>query len=364
MSQSQNAQISSSPKKKQHQYFPAISVKTAESPQKGSVIQSNYLFSQHLQNKINNRKVRRNMESQLEKSYTIRKYLQVNSSAQNDSNMSQSKILQNISATHYKETSMETKQSFSPLRQLNKFEGTLHIKKILDINFTQPDISKKQQSQSSIHNQCILELDQENDDGDKNKTLGVQEQLIMSPIQQTNFKETSNKTESKSKSQSKQNIVLKINQQNKEYKKYASQMIRLIRSTQQALLKEFDQEQLELVSDSKLKKIQRQRERKQALQTAQEGNKNRQLKSMLIALKGQQDKVISECPLFQNLGKINLQNSKTAIQSRKSSHQKIYQQLPLDKQFNDINFHKYSTKSEMCSLETSLELPLQIQKLF
>ncbi|CAD8151875.1 unnamed protein product [Paramecium pentaurelia] len=364
MSQSQNSQISLSPQKKQQQYFPAIYLKTTESPQKGSITNSNYLFSQHLQNKVNNRKVKRNKELQLDKAYSIRKYLQVNSTIQGDSNMSHSKISQNISLTEQKDTNIETKYSLSPLKQLCKIEETLSVKKLLDINYTQPDINRKYQSQGSIHNQCILELDQELEEGDQKNSLKVKDQLLISPISQTNFKEISENTQSKSQSPNKNNIVLKLNQQNKEYKKYASQMIRMIRNTQQILIKDFDQDQLEFDRELKLKKIQRQRERKEALYTAQDGTKNRQLKSMLMALKGSQDKMISECPLFLNIGKkLNSQNSQSTILSRKLSHQKNYQQIPFDKQFDDKNFRKHSVKSEICSLETSLELPLQIQKL-
>ncbi|CAD8146970.1 unnamed protein product [Paramecium pentaurelia] len=364
MSQSQNSQISLSPQKKQNHYFPAISLKTTESPYKGSIVHSNYLFSQNLQNKVNNRKVKRNKELQLDKAYTIRKYLQVSSLVQGDTQMSQSKISKNVSITEQKDISIDTKYSLSPLKHLTKIEETLNIIRLLDVNHTQPDISMKQQSQSSIHNQCILELDQEQEEGDQKNSVRVQDQLKISPILKNNFQEISEYTLSKSQSPNKHNIVLKINQQNKEYKKYASQMIRMIRNTQQTLIKEFDLEQINQERDYKMKKIQRQKERKEALQIAQEGIKNRQLKSMMMALKGSQDKIMSDCPLFLNLGKkLNSQNSQTAVQSRKSSHQKIYQQLPFDKQFDDRNFRKHSTKSEICSLETSLELPLQIQKL-
>ncbi|CAD8143842.1 unnamed protein product [Paramecium octaurelia] len=364
MSQSQNSQLSLSPQKKQQQYFPAICLKTTESPQKVSITNTNYLFSQHLQNKVNNRKVKRNKELQLEQAYSIRKYLQVNSFAQGDSNMSHSKISQNISITEQKDTNVETKYSISPLRQLSKIEETLSVKKLFDINHTQPDINMKYQSQGSTHNNCILELDQELEEGDHKNSLRVQDQLIISPILQTNFKEISENAQSKSQSPNKLNIVLKLNQQNKEYKKYASQMIRMIRNTQQTLMKEFDQDQLEFDRESKLKKLQRQKERKDILQTAQEGTKNKQLKSMLMSLKGSQDKIISDCPLFLSLGKkYSSQNSQTTIQSRKLSHQKNYQHIPFDKQFDDKNFRKHSVKSEICSLETSLELPLQIQRL-
>ncbi|CAD8140949.1 unnamed protein product [Paramecium octaurelia] len=365
MSQSQNSQISLSPQKKQHHYFPAISLKTTGSPQKGQIEHSNYLFAQHLQNKVNNRKVKRSKELQLDKAYTIRKYLQVSSLAHSDSQMSQSKISKNISITEQKDTSMETQYSKSPLKQVSKMEDTLNIIRLLDVIHTQPDISMKHQSQSSIHNQCILELDQEQEEGDQKNSLRVQDQLKISPNLQTNSKEISENILSKSQSPNKNNIILKINQQNKEYKKYASQMIRMIRQSQQTLIKEFDQEQVNLERDYKLKKIQRQRERKEALQIAQEGIKNRQLKSLMMALKGSEDKIRTDCPLFLNLGKKfnSLSSSQTAVQSRKSSHQKICQQLPVDKQFDDRNFRKHSTKSEICSLETSLELPLQIQKL-
>ncbi|CAK67484.1 unnamed protein product (macronuclear) [Paramecium tetraurelia] len=372
MSQSQNSQISLSPQKKQQQYFPTICLKTTESPQKGSITNTNYLFSQHLQNKVNNRKVKRNKELQLEQAYSIRKYLQVNSFAQGDSNMSHSKISQHISITEQKDTNVDTKYSISPLRQLSKIEETLSVKKLFDINHTQPEINTKHKSQGSTHNNCILELDQGLEEGDQKNSLRVQDQLIISPILQNNFKEISENAQSKSQSPNKLNvnkiaifqIVLKFNQQNKEYKKYASQMIRMIRNTQQTLMKEFDQDQLEFDREFKLKKLQRQKERKDILQTAQEGTKNRQLKSMLMALKGSQDKIISDCPLFLSLGKkLSSQNSQTTIQSRKLSHQKNYQHIPFDKQFDDKNFRKHSVKSEICSLETSLELPLQIQRL-
>ncbi|CAD8060520.1 unnamed protein product [Paramecium sonneborni] len=367
MNQFQKLQISFSPQRKQNQNFPAINLKTAESPQKGSIEQSNYNFSQHLHYKFNNRKVKMNLKSQLNKAYTIRKYLQVNSSVQNDLNI-ETQILQNISTTQNTESSIQNKQSLSPFKQLNNIERSCNVKRNLlglsDINYGQPEFNIRQQSYSPFHNQCIIEQDKEQKEGDKNQNLGVQEQLIMSPIQFNNLKEISEYKQSKSQSPNRHNIALKINQQNTDYKKYASQMIRMIRSNQQNLMKKFDQEQKEQERDYKAKKIQRQLERKEGLQIAQEDIKNRQLKFMLIALKGQQDKFISDSQSFQNKGKkLNLQSSQTAIHSRKSSLQNNYQQLPLDRIFDDRNLKKYSLKSEICSIETSLEQPLQISKL-
>ncbi|CAD8150210.1 unnamed protein product [Paramecium pentaurelia] len=356
---SQCNKLFNSPLNSQQLLFPTISYKTSESPSKVAIPLTNYLLFEQKQDQQNVDKIKSVKQIKYERAEAIYQYLHSQVLKKKDFNQEKSKIQVTTLITDSQDKIKKSKEYPFDLQQLKQIQEKRSKQKISGISKSYIDLPSLNLC-NQIQDQCIVELDQEQDEYEQNLCSINQNQLNKSPNLYNNLKGNKN---CKLLNQSK--VVLDFNQQNKDYQDKSFQLIHLIRKVQQSLLKKSDNDRQQLEKDYKLKKSIRQKERQEGLQNAQQGLKNRQLKSLLNALKGSKDKQIQN-NIVQNIArKHNIQRSQSTIISRKSSFQLSKSNYLPDEQFDEKLIRKFSQVSDICSSENSvdqIQQPIKLQK--
>ncbi|CAD8057661.1 unnamed protein product [Paramecium sonneborni] len=350
---SQSQKLSISPLKNQQPFLPTISFKTSESPSKVLIPLANYMLFEQKKDKIQAINAK---QLKYERAQVIYKYLHQQILKKKDSHQQKSNQQDKTPITDSKDKIQNSKESSSSFQQLKKIIEKQSNQKILEVsqsckNFTvQPNLSNQ------ILNGCIVELDQEQEECEQQISYQIKNKLNISlNVYNNNFNDNNN--------QKQQKVILDYNQQNKAYKEKNIQIIQMIKNAQQNLLKQRDEVRKEYEKEYKYKKILRQKERREGLQNAQQGIKNRQLKSLLNALKGSTIQKSNQAQQqVQNIGrKYFLQRSQSTIISRQSSFQQSNHDYITDKYNGERLIGKISQISDVCSSETSQDSNLQIQ---
>ncbi|CAK56255.1 unnamed protein product (macronuclear) [Paramecium tetraurelia] len=355
MKLSQSNKLLISPLNNQQPMFPTISYKTSESPSKIVIPLTNYLLFEQQLDQINVNKI--NKQQKQNRVDTIYKYIRQQVVKKNDNNQEKSKTqtttVVNESEDKIKKSKEQPSNSYS-LKQIQKKQSQ---QKLQRMSKSYIDLHTSNLC-NQIQNQCIFELDQEQEDGEHNLCSISQNQINKSPNLYCNLKSKKN---CKLINQSK--VVLDFNQQNKKYKDQSFQIIHLISKVQQNLLKQKENDRQQQEREYKLKKCLRQKERLEGMYNAQLGLKNRRLNSLLNALKGTDDKKIENDIVNDIRRKYQIQRSQSTIMTRKSSLQLSNPSYVPDEQFEDKLIRKFSQVSDICSSENSLDqtFPYQIK---
>ncbi|CAD8138081.1 unnamed protein product [Paramecium octaurelia] len=349
MKLSQSNKLLISPLNSQQPMFPTISCKTSESPSKVVIPLTNYLLFEQQLDQINVNRINGDKQQKYERAEAFYKYIHQQVVKKNDYNRETSKIQTTTVANESEDKIKKSKEQPPNSHLLKQIQEKQSYQKLSRMSKSYIDIPSSNLC-NQIQNQCIVELDQEQEDGEQNLDSIIQNKLNKSPNLYCNLK---GKKNCKLINQSK--VVLDFNQQNKEYKDQSFQLIHLIRKAQQNLLKQKEDDRQLQEKEYKLKKSIRQKERKEGMYNAQLGLKSRRLKSLLNALKGTNDKKIEDDIVNDIRRKYQIQRSQSTIISRKSSFQlSILNYLP-DEQFEDKQIRKFSQVSDICSSENSLD---------